>query len=285
MFEGGLGVDAGGGSEGGDQSASRGVERLGNEGRASVISVDDGEDVLVGLETFSDADGDTVGVEGSTRSGSLVGGIEGHDGADVGVEGDGTRVVGRVVVASLLVLLAGHLIGILAKSGDAVARNEFASGVTSATVGIAEGRAGLVVADGLGGIDGVDEPGAETLGVALVDVVDSRAAGLDHAVTRGDVELALSAGFAETRTETVARVAGAERRKDGSVPEAAVRGNAFTSSRAGATSGDAVVTIVLTVGVSAAELSVGVPSASVGDASTSTEDGGTTNRVVGRRIG
>jgi hypothetical protein len=100
--------------------------------------------------------------------------LEGFDGTDVGEEGEGASSV--VPDTVLLVLGAGNFIRIFAESGDAVSRDEFASGVTSTTIGIAEGRARLVVADRFGGVGSVFEPLAENLGVALVLVVDCRAA-------------------------------------------------------------------------------------------------------------
>jgi hypothetical protein len=190
-LEGSLGVDASRGSKGGHQGSGGGVEAVGDEGRTSVIGINNEQLILIGLETFSDADGDTVGVEGRARSGVGVG--EGLDGTDVGVEGNGRRVVGRVVVAVLLVLAAGDLVGILAESGDAVSRDEFASGVAGAAVGVTEGRARLLVADRLGVVDGISEPLAESLGVALALIGDGLAARLKDAVAGDDVELALRA--------------------------------------------------------------------------------------------
>jgi hypothetical protein len=185
---------------------------------------------LVGLETFRDTDSDAVSVEGSTRSGSDVSVSEGLDGSDVGVEGNGAGVVGGVVVAVLLVLVASQLIGVLAESRNTVSGDEFASGVAGTTIGITKSRAGLVVANGLGGVDGVLEPLAKCLGVALVLIIDSGATRLDDAVAGSNVELALSARLARARSETVARVSAADGREDRGVPEAAVRGNAFASS-------------------------------------------------------
>jgi hypothetical protein len=230
LFEGGLGVDASRSSEGGDQGASGGIEVARNKGGASVISIDDEQLVLVGLETFRDTDSDTVSVEGSTRSGSDVSVSEGLDRSDVGVEGNGAGVVGGVVVAVLLVLVASQLIRVLAESRNTVSGDEFASGVAGTTIGIAKSRAGLVVANGLGGVDGVLEPLAKCLGVALVLIIDSGATRLDDAVAGSNVELALSARLARARSETVARVSAADGREDRGVPEAAVRGNAFASS-------------------------------------------------------
>lgn len=195
-IEGSNGINVGGSGEGGDQGTSCRVEIGGFEHGTSIIGFHDKELILVDLETFRDADSDTVGEAGRiARRNDLVT-LEGVDGVGVGEEGHGAGGVGRGVVAGLLLLFALSLVGVLAESGDAVSTNEFASGVAGAAVGITEGRARFVSALASGGVGGVGEPLTENHTVALALSVDGTATGLDDAITRVGVELAASVGAA-----------------------------------------------------------------------------------------